>query len=762
MTTNNPSGKILVADDEKGIRMMLVDMLTIDGHTVYEAANGQEATEKYQELRPDLVLLDGMMPVLSGFDACKRIKTLPGGSRTPILMLTALEDSGAVEQAFEAGATDYITKPIRWPLLRQRVKRLVESYQAEESLHRTREILQNVLSSAPLFFHAIDAKGIFTLTEGHIPLLPDTSREDIQVGKSFFELYHDQSRLVSDMQSALEGQSFHALYENNGRSVQVWYAPLRDPAGSITGAMAVGMEMGESSWKDSALLESQRVMTTLMSNLPGMAYRSTHTPHWEFTFVSEGCHELTGYHAADLIGNRSVRYIDLIHPDDRDSMWAGIQKGIQENRPFQLTYRIKTAEGQEKWVWEQGQKVDDPAQTLVEGFVTDITERKEFEKALARERNLMRILIDNLPDYVFVKDTEGRFIVTNIANTRYLGKQRPQEVIGRTDFDFFPQDRAEAYRQRDLEIMQNHKDGMSWEQTEEDLKSGRKRWYAITKVPFVDPQDKVLGIAGMIRDITRDKEATDEMRLANEQLIELNRLKSHFVLTMSHELRTPLNSILGYSELLLQETLGPLNDKQRDRLERVVKNGEDLLALIDDVLDISKIQTGQMDLTLRPTQLQSLIQECFNGYSSTAKKKGLDFQVIIEPDLSAVVGDSTAILKILTNLTSNAIKFTAKGGVKISARRLEKSDSAPREIDPNQAWILITVEDTGIGISPEDQRTLFNEFRQIDSTPTREQGGTGLGLALSYKLVSLMHGRMWLESALGRGSQFYVLLPAVD
>ena len=111
MTANNPSGKILVADDEKGIRMMLVDMLTIDGHTVYEAANGQEATEKYQELRPDLVLLDGMMPVLSGFDACKRIKTLPGGSRTPILMLTARDQHADIMKGYQMGATSYLVKP---------------------------------------------------------------------------------------------------------------------------------------------------------------------------------------------------------------------------------------------------------------------------------------------------------------------------------------------------------------------------------------------------------------------------------------------------------------------------------------------------------------------------------------------------------------------------------------------------------------------------------------------------------------------------
>lgn len=502
--------KILVADDEKGIRMMLTDMLSIDGYTVFEAANGQQAVEQFQEIQPDLVILDGMMPILTGFDACKEIKQHPQGQRTPVLMLTALEDSGMVEQALEVGASDYITKPIRWPLLRHRVKRLIE-----------------------------------------------TSLE---------------------------------------------------------------------------------------------------------------------------------------------------------------------------------------------------------KEALARERNLLRILIDNLPDYVFVKDTEGRFIVTNIANTHYLSAERPQDVIGKTDFDFFPQDRAEAYRQRDVEIMESNQT-VTWEQLEEDLRTGHKRWYAITKVPFLDAQGTVLGIVGMIRDITRPKEAADEMRLANEQLIELNRLKSHFLLTMSHELRTPLNNILGYSEMLMH---GDLTEKQQDRLERIHKNGQQLLTLIDDVLDISKIQTGQMEMKLHPIKLDSLIQECYNGYNSTAHKKGLNLEYHIDPNLPAVIGDGTAILKVLTNLTNNAIKFTARGSVKISAQHPNKINGTPPEVDMSQEWVLVTVEDTGIGIAPDDQKTLFNEFRQIDSAPTREQGGTGLGLALSHKLTSMMHGRLWLESEVGKGSKFYVLLPAVE
>ncbi|MBZ0306491.1 MAG: response regulator, partial [Anaerolineae bacterium] len=296
-------GKILVADDEKGIRMMLADMLTIDGYQVVEAANGQEAITQFETLQPDLVILDGMMPILSGFEACKQIKELPSGSRTPVLMLTALEDSGAVEQAFDAGATDYITKPIRWPLLRQRVKRLVESHQTEEALQQTRQILQNVISSVPVFFHAVDQKGIFTLTQGRVPVISET---EIQIGMSFFDLYHDHNTLIQDMQRALAGESFKTAYENDGHTIQVWYAPLFDSAGGKIGA-AVGGTIDH--------------------------------------------------------------------------------------------------------------------------------ERKEVENTLAQERNLMRILIDNLPDYVFVKDTEGRFIVTNVANTRYLGRQRPQEVISHTDFD---------------------------------------------------------------------------------------------------------------------------------------------------------------------------------------------------------------------------------------------------------------------------------------------------------------------------------------
>jgi PAS domain S-box-containing protein len=749
------AGKILIVDDDEDLRHSIRSLLENEGYAIFEAIHGQQAVEIFPDVNPDVVLMDVMMPIMNGIDACALIQDLPGGSRTPILMITAVDDNRSAAAAFEVGATDYITKPLEWKLLRHRIRRLVESHRAEEALHQTQAMLKTALAQAPVFMHTIDLDGDFILAEGMDIVVGRPAR----VGDSFYDTYEHSALHIKDVRRALDGEVFQTMYTAQGIAVQVWYAPLLDSRERITGAMMVGTDVSDESWKQDAFMESQRAMQTLLANLPGMAYRSRHEPEWEFEFVSDGCRDITGYSPADLIGNHAINFLDLVHPDDLEPMWAEVRQAVAEKRSFQVTYRIQTADGRERGLWEQGQAVGDSDDLIVEGFITDITERRRAERDLIQERNLLRTLIDNLPDYVFVKDRDGRFIVTNIANMRYLRQNRPQEVIGRTDFDFFPPERAEAYRQRDLEVMEAG--DMIWEQVQED-----HFHYHITKAPLRNASDDVVGVVGMIRDVTRQKQAEEEMRLVNEQLVELSSLKSHFLLTMSHELRTPLGAIIGYTDLLRQGILGDINDKQLDRLNRIAANSEQLLAIISDILDISKIQTGQMEVSLRPVDVSSLARECYNGFLSLTENKGLHFAHDIEPALPAVIGDAAAVMKILTNLVSNAIKFTPSGGsirLTVQYATTEHLKSIPADIDVRKRdWLLVEVEDTGIGIAPDDQKMLFNEFRQIDTDPTRKHGGTGLGLALTHKLVGMMHGHLWLESSLGQGSVFSFILPVVD
>lgn len=253
----------------------------------------------------------------------------------------------------------------------------------------------------------------------------------------------------------------------------------------------------------------------------------------------------------------------------------------------------------------------------------------------------------------------------------------------------------------------------------------------------------------------------------NEELRTVSQYKSEFLATMSHELRTPLNSIVGYSELLSQGLYGGLNERQEDRVRKILRNSRDLLALINDILDLSRIETGRLTLDLEPISLSDAVETVLVGMRPLAEEKGLALTTHYTREVPAVYADSLRLHQIVSNLVSNAVKFTPAGEIAITVRSISVENGSSRAQTlpltgwlKNGEWVLLTVQDTGIGIAPENHARIFDEFRQLDSTTTREFGGTGLGLAITRKLVNMHHGSVWVGSAPGKGSTFYVAFPA--
>jgi signal transduction histidine kinase len=243
------------------------------------------------------------------------------------------------------------------------------------------------------------------------------------------------------------------------------------------------------------------------------------------------------------------------------------------------------------------------------------------------------------------------------------------------------------------------------------------------------------------------EEQSDELTRLNEELAKANRLKSDFLANMSHELRTPLNSIIGFSDMLLTEEIGALSETQRDFLETVARNGRHLLQLISELLDLSKIEAGHLQLTLEPIDLRQLLHEAADSVRAQTEKRRHRFDLDLPADPLPVTADHVRVRQVLLNLLSNAIKFTPEGGqVRLSGR--PESDGA-----------RVEVVDTGIGISPADQQKLFREFVQLDPSASRHYEGTGLGLALCKRLVELHGGRIGVDSDHGRGSTFWFTLP---
>ncbi len=241
---------------------------------------------------------------------------------------------------------------------------------------------------------------------------------------------------------------------------------------------------------------------------------------------------------------------------------------------------------------------------------------------------------------------------------------------------------------------------------------------------------------------------------AVERLQEADRVKSNFLATVSHELRTPLTSVIGYSEMLLEGIAGPLNDEQREYVRTVMEKGDQLLQLITGILDISRMEAGQMKFSREPFELAEVVSVALSTIAPHARTKKLNIHLELPDELPRLLGDRDKVRQVLLNLLGNAVKFTPEGGaITIRAYLQHADEDVPRDM------MRVDVSDTGIGIAPEHQGRVFDPFYQVDNSSTREYGGTGLGLNIVRRFIEAHGGRVGVESEEGRGATFWFTLP---
>lgn len=379
---------------------------------------------------------------------------------------------------------------------------------------------------------------------------------------------------------------------------------------------------------EDTLREQERFLASLMSNLPGVAYRRQHSPDWAMHFMSEGTQALTGYAPAEFLTGQRC-FMDLIHPADRETVAQQIREAVANGAKYAVTYRIYPKSQAERWVWDQGIGLYSVQESplLIEGFMTDITERKQAEEAL--------------------------------------------EIASKT--------------------------------------------------------------------------------------------KSAFLANMSHELRTPLNAIIGYSELLIENVDAPDNHALIPDLQNILVAAKHLLSLINDILDLSKIEARKMELYPVEIHLASFLEGILGIIHLRAQQKQLEFRAEFDPTLpSEIQADEKRLRQILLNLLGNAIKFTEHGHVTLRVKNLELPN-APRDVRDARpdcmrqfptVSIQFQIEDTGIGMTPEQVQKIFQPFEQV-SDANRRAEGTGLGLTISRQLVELMGGMLHVVSHYGQGSTFW-------
>ena len=377
----------------------------------------------------------------------------------------------------------------------------------------------------------------------------------------------------------------------------------------------------------------------------------------------------------------------------------------------------------------------------------DISERKKVEKHIRESEERYRNIVELSTDMICMADREGNFIFMNDAGYNIL-EASPEEVIGKPFLIWIHmQDRERTFKKFSEMI---HR-GIDVFDFENRFVSKGGRVINVAHNVRVNRNDKgeITGTQGIARDITEHKKA-EEVRNENRSLELASRTKSEFLANMSHELRTPLNSIIGFSELLKMNQSGELGVKQQKYVDNVLTSGKFLLNLINDILDLSKVEAGKIELSFEKMPVHAVIDDTSNLIKESAAKRMIFLKKEFDPALEFIEADPQRFKQILFNLLSNAVKFNKKEGGTVTITTKKKGFLA-----------VISVADTGIGIKEEDMGRLFREFQQLDSGSSRAYGGTGLGLSISKKLVELHGGEITVKSTEGEGSTFTFSLPLI-
>jgi PAS domain S-box-containing protein len=578
-----------------------------------------------------------------------------------------------------------------------------------------------------------------------------------------------------------------------------WYnTALLNEDEDVIGLISLVQDITERTVAQQALKEMEYIIT----QSPAVAFLWRASEAWPVEFVTDNVRQF-GYSPEDFYTGR-VRYADMIHPDDLDRVAGEVKRYSLEGRnKFTHEYRIITRSGETRWLDDRTWVRRNPQGgiTHYQGVIIDITDRREVEEELKRTLSRLQAVFDTIPGLIKVVDREFNVVDVSRKFLKFFRLPSKEKVLGRKCYEIFKNQeevcpecnipkvfetgelvsrisilssRSQAQLGNEGNQLGNEGKEKASSRSQAQLgnegnqlgnegnqlgNEGKEKAFKIYSAPIKDKNGSIRGAVECAMDITDLKEMERKLQEAKKIAESANQAKSEFLANMSHELRTPLNGILGYTQILRRDEA--LTSRQKKAVNTIHGCGEHLLMMINDILDLSKIEAMEMEPNPVNFNLPEFLKDIMDISQIRANQKGIAFRCEIDPELPAgVYGDEKHLRQVLLNLLSNAVKFTEQGSVIFAVTREQSNQQATTDNPqattdtPHTARIRFQVKDTGIGISDEKLDEIFLPFRQVGDRRIQTEG-TGLGLSISRKLVCIMGSELHVESAVNQGSTFW-------
>ncbi|MCB2155103.1 PAS domain S-box protein [bacterium] len=654
-------------------------------------------------------------------------------------------------------------------------------------IHDIRRKYENLYDRAPVLYHTVDGDlKIVDVNETECRALGYESKELLD--QSLQAIVGEESFLLDELrQRAGTGDPFReymTYYRKDGEQVEVYVQATaeRDETGRFWWLMTA-RDVSEERRTQREQVRSQRRIQFLSEVIENFE-DGVLVVGWggQIVYANPSAARLTESKNKDLQG-RPIH--ELLPAPRAEQMWQEVQRAADRGRPWSDEVLQPTSEGEEPMrlgyrLAGLSEQLDGTKACIL--LLRNRTSQHQLSRELAESQRRYQTIFDQAPTGVVVLDAQGYIVDANAYYRRntartldwYIGTQRqsifthPALINAGIHRRF--QDLLDGQQLHLPEVIFPAKGG------------GESKVLSFKGIPDVNDQGRVEGAFLFIEDITErhrlEKQMqahTEDLRGEKERLLEASRLKSQFIATISHELRTPLNAIIGFSRIIARKSAEVLDERQIGNLNHIQECGEKLLALINDLLDISKMEAGRMETNYETIPLISFAEEIREHVEPLMERNDNLLSFDIPSDIGTIEADPLRLQQILVNLLGNAAKFTHNGQVTLTMQATrpalpeptgtlgdeEDDEEAVEPVDvPNQEeWIEISVHDTGIGIPPEQCAEIFNEFTQVDGSATRSYGGTGLGLAISKRLATLLGGDIVVESEVGVGSTFTLRMP---